>query len=476
MSVVRVTLEHWTWPPRYDDGYLPPSDQEHWFPVRETMDAAERDAAILKRLQEVTAYAYEHAPFYQRKWAAAGFKPGDLQTFEDFERLPVVTKEELRLAQQTSPPFGDYLCIPEEEVVRVHGTSGTTGRPTAFGIGRDDWRSISNAQARVMWSMGIRPSDTVFVGSVFSLYMGSWGALAGAERLGAAAFPFGAGVAGQTLRAVNWMHQMRPSVFYGTPSYALRLAEVAEQAGIDPRELGPRIMFFSGEPGASIPSVRRQIEEAYGGRVFDSGSMAEMTPWMNLGESSASGGLLCWQDIVYTEVVDPETHFRLPHGHEGTPVYTHLERTSQPMIRLLSGDLTRWEAGPSPCGRTYPVLPEGIYGRIDDQFTVRGENIYPSAIEQIVTSLEDYGGEHRIIVSREDTMDTLAVQVEYCQPLHGDTAAIAAFRQRAEEALRTTLGVSTRVVPVPANTLERSEFKARRVIDERGLFRSLVNE
>ena len=474
MSTVGAALECWTWPPSYDDAYRPASDQDYWFPVREAMDPAERDAAILLRLQEVTSYAYEHAPFYRRSWSRVGFEPGDLRTMEDFEKLPVVTKEELRVAQAEHPPFGDYLCIREHEIVRVHGTSGTTGRPTAFGIGHSDWRAIANAHARVMWSMGIRSSDTVLIGSVFSLYMGSWGALAGIERLGAAAFPFGAGIAGQTLRAVQWMHQMRPTVFYGTPSYALRLAEVAESAGISPGELGPKILFFSGEPGASIPAVRRQIEQTYGGLVFDSGSMAEMSPWMNLGESSARVGMLCWQDIVYTEVVDPDTLTRVPFGGEGTPVYTHLERTSQPMIRLLSGDLTRWEAGPSPCGRTYPILPEGIYGRIDDQFTVRGENIYPASIEQIISSMEHYGGEHRIIVSREETMDTLAVQVEYSNRLVGDEAAIAAFRHHAEESLRTTLGVATRVVPMPPQTFERSEFKARRVVDERGLFRSLV--
>lgn len=468
-------MESWTWPPAYEGGYIPPVDQPYWFPERETMDPERRNALILARIQEVMAYAHEHAPFYRSKWADAGLELGDVKTLEDFEHVPVVTKEELRTAQAAHPPFGDYLCIPEVEVTRVHGTSGTTGRPTAFGIGRDDWRSIANAHARAMWAMGIRPIDTVFVGSVFSLYMGSWATLAGAERLGAAAFPFGAGVAGQSLRAVHWMQQMQPAAFYGTPSYALRLAEVALEHGIDPKSFGIRILFFSGEPGASIPSVRGQIESLYGGRVFDSGSMAEMSPWTNLAETTGHDGMLCWQDMVYTEVADPETHRLVPFGGEGTPIYTHLERTSQPMIRLISGDLTRWESGPSSCGRTYPILPRGIYGRIDDQFTIRGENIYPSAIDEIVSGLVAYGGEHRIIVSREDTMDTLAVQVEYARTLEGDEPGIDAFRRGAADALRTTLGVSTQVVPLLPGTLERSEFKARRVIDERGLFNELVD-
>jgi phenylacetate-CoA ligase len=468
-------MESWSWPPAYDDSYVPPDDQQFWFPERETMDPELRDVAILERLRTVMGYAYDCAPFYRRKWDAVGLEPGDVKSLADFERVPVVIKEELLAAQAEHPRFGDYLCVPQREVVRVHGTSGTTGPPTAFGIGRDDWRAIAVAHARAMWGMGIRRDDLVFVGSVFSLYMGSWAALLGAERLGAAAFPFGAGVAGQTVRAISWMQQMRPTVFYGTPSYALRIAEVAAECGVNPREFGIRIMFFSGEPGGSIPAIRRQIESSYGAELFDSGSMAEMTPWSTLAETTGHSGMLCWQDVVYTEVADPVTHLRVPFGSEGTPIYTHLERTSQPMIRLFSGDLTRWEQGPSPCGRTYPVLPRGVYGRIDDQFTVRGENIYPSAIDEIVRGLSAYGGEHRIVVSREDAMDTLAVQLEYGSELAGDADAMEAFRRRAADALRATLGVRVQVVLVPPKTFERTEFKARRVIDERDLFRELVN-
>jgi phenylacetate-CoA ligase len=460
-------MEDWSWPPAYDDGFVPGDDQEYWFPERETLDPELRDAAILKRIQLLLQYAHERSPFYRRKWAAEGILPGDIRSLADFEQVPVVTKEELRADQAAHPPFGSYLCVPDAEIARVHGTSGTTGRPSAFGIDRRDWRSIANAHARMQWAMGIRPSDMVFIGSVFSLYMGSWGALVGAERLGAAAFPFGAGVPGQTLRAVNWMAQMRPTVFYGTPSYALRLAEVATENGVDTSDLGLRVMFFSGEPGASIPSIRKRIEDAYAAQVFDSGSMAEVTPWMNLSETRARVGPLCWQDVVYTEVVDPDTHQRVPYGGEGTPVYTQLERTSQPMIRLLSGDLTTWERGPSPCGRTYPYLPRGIYGRIDDQFTIRGENINPAAIDEVVSGIAGYGGEHRIIVSRAEAMDTLCVKVEYDATLAGDNGAVSRFGDEVERRLQATLRVRTSVVAVPRGNFERTEFKARRVIDER---------
>jgi phenylacetate-CoA ligase len=417
-------------------------------------------------------YAWENGPFYRRKWGEAGVHPDHVRSLEDFERVPVVTKAELRAAQAASPPFGDYLCVPEDQVRHVHGTSGTTGRPTAFGICEADWRAIANFHARALWAMGMRPGQTHFIGSFFSLYLGSWGALIGAERLGARVFPFGAGAPGQTQRAVMWLREMRPDAFYGTPSYAIHLAEVAQSDGVEARDFGIRFLYFSGEPGASIPTIRDRIAELYGGRVFDTGSMAEMSPWMHLAESDEVPGMMCWQDTVYTEVCDPTTHARVPYGREGTPVYTHLERLSQPMIRLLSNDLSRWEFNPRADGRTYPVLPRGIYGRVDDMFTVRGENVYPSAIDEVVMGLEHYGGEHRILVTRDRAMDELDVQIEFDATLQGLGAGPQdGFGRSAREQLRKVLGIRARIELLPPGSLPRTEFKARRVIDRRDILR-----
>jgi phenylacetate-CoA ligase len=472
-------MEQWSFPPRFDDGYLPPPQSRYWFPVRETMPPAQREAAILARLQEVCRYAYERAPFYRRKWDEAGFHPSQLKSLEDFEtRVPVVRKTDLRASQAAQPPFGDYLCVAEDEIFHVHGTSGTTGRPTAFAIGRDDWRAIANAHARIMWGMGLRPGDMICVAAVFSLYLGSWGALAGAERLRAKAFPFGAGAPGMSARLAQWLHTMKPAAFYGTPSYAIHLAEVAREEKLDPRDFGLRCLFFSGEPGASVPGVRERIEELYGARVYDSGSMAEMTPWMNVaGTRESSQGMLCWQDIVYTEVCDPATCRRVPYGQRGTPVYTHLERTSQPMIRLLSGDLTLWVNEDNACGRTYPRLPQGIFGRIDDMFTIRGENIYPSEVDAALNELTGYGGEHRIVITREAAMDELLLRVEPSEGLFRDGgAALEGFRRSVAQKLQTVLGVRAQVELVPPGSIPRTDFKARRVIDDREVFRALNAE
>jgi phenylacetate-CoA ligase len=467
-------MEQWTWPPRYDEGHRPPSDQTYWFPKRETMPAEQRDELIVARIREVMAYAWDNAPFYRRKWAEAGVHPSSIKSLEDFENVPVVRKEDLRADQAANEPFGSYLCVPLEEVKHVNGTSGTTGRPTAFGISERDWRSVANAHARVMWAMGIRPTDIVLVASPLSLYWGSWGAYIGAERLGARVFPFGAGTTGQTARMVHWIKQMGVTVLYGTPSYALRLAEVAVDEGVDPADLGLRAMFFSGEPGASVPSIRSRIVESFRTEVYDSGSMAEVSPWMHLGAAGNEPGVLCWQDLVYTEVCDPVDHRRVGYGAEGTPIYTTLERTSQPMIRLLSGDLTRWEAPSADRGRTYPFLPRGIYGRIDDMFTIRGENIYPSAIDDVVMSDPGYGGEHRIVISRGSSMDTLAVQVEHDAAV--EHAGLQAWAERISDRLRVVLGVGATVVPVRQNTFDRTDFKARRVIDDRDLLRRIHAE
>ncbi|MCA1644812.1 MAG: AMP-binding protein [Chloroflexi bacterium] len=469
-----MTVPPSTWPPHYDEAYRPADDEPYWRRDFETEAPEQRDVRILHKVRAQVEWAYARSPFYRRKWHAAGVGPWTLEGLADLNLFPVVTKAELRADQAAEPPFGTYLCIAPDEVARIHGTSGTTGKPTVFAVGRDDWRRIAEAHARVLWAMGVRPRDTVFIGSFFSLYMGSWATLAGVERLGATAFPFGAGVQGQTLMAVRWMRETRPTAFYGTPSYALHLAEVARSEGIDPREFGLRILFFSGEPGAGIPATRRKIEEVFGGRCYDSGSMAEMTPWAHLGECSAGSGMHLWQDLVYAQVCDPESHQPLPFGAEGTPVYTHLERTSQPMIRLLSGDLTTWTDEPCACGRTYPRLPRGIYGRIDDQFTIRGENILPSSIEDVLLSLPGYGGEYRILVSRQESMDELVVQAELDPPTYTDPRAQRAFLDRVERELRTTLGVRASVQLKPPGGLPRTEFKARRVIDNRDLYRQAV--
>ena len=450
------------WPPVYDATYRPAPEEQYWDRERETMPREERDTYVLAKIQATMRWAWERAPFYRKRWEAAGLEPGDVRSLDDFAKVPTITKADLRADQIEHQPYGSYLCVEPHEVARIHGTSGTSGRPTAFAWSRDDMERIAEAHARIMWGMGLRPSDTVFIGSILSLYVGSWGALLGTERLGATAFPFGAGVAGQTAQAVSWIVQMRPTAFYGTPSYALRLAEAARAQDVDPASLGLRAMFFSGEPGAGIPSMKHLIESTFGAICIDSGSMGEMTPWMNLAECEHRTGMHLWQDIVYAEVLDPQTWRATPAGSAGTPVYTHLERRCQPMIRLVSGDLAEWTDEACPCGRTYPRFPRGIIGRIDDMITIRGENVYPSAIEEILRTFAEVDHEFEIVVTRPQQMDELSVRVESAAP--PDSLA-----QRIGAALRAKLGVRPTIEVCAPGSLMRTDLKSRRVRDERKL-------
>ncbi|MBW2094550.1 MAG: AMP-binding protein [Deltaproteobacteria bacterium] len=461
------------WPPLYDQSYLPAHNAHYWQEEAETMDPEKREQEIiLPKLQAQLQYAYQKSTFYKKKWDKAGIHPDDIRSLQDFEQVPFVTKEEIRKDQLENPPFGTNLCVSRKDVARVHGTSGTTGKPTAFGISKGDMARIAEAHARCMWGFGVRQDDIVFIGSFFSLYWGSWGALAGAERLGATAFPFGAGVPGQTERALDWIKEIKPTVFYGTPSYSLYLAEKAITKGIDPRkDFTFRILFFSGEPGAGVPSTKKRIEEIYGGICIDSGSTAEMSPWMSNCECAHRQGMHLWQDVVYAELVEPNTKKRLPYGSEGATVYTHLERTSQPMIRFWSGDISLWVNDPCPCGRTFPRLPKGIYGRADDMFVVRGENVYPSAIEDVIRGIRGFGDEFRIIITRERTMDELIVEAEYTPDV--EESLVPGLKSRLEAELKAK-GLRTTVQMMEPGTLERTEFKAKRVIDKRGLYEEMT--
>ncbi len=463
------------WPPKYDRSYIPSPDSSYWHEELETMDPEERELKIiLPKLQAQLRYAYGKSPLYKKKWDEAGIKPQDIQSLKDFEQIPFLRKDEIRRDQMEVPPFGSNLCVSRKELARVQGTSGTTGKPTAFGISQGDMERIAEAHARIMWSFGMRQEDMVFIGSFFSLYLGSWGALAGCERLGATALPFGAGVAGQTDRALEWMKEVKPTIFYGTPSYSLYMAEKAKAKGLNPsKDFNFRILFFSGEPGAGVPSTKKRIEETYGGICIDSGSTAEMTPWMSSCECDYRKGMHLWQDLVYAELVDPKTKKRVPYGEEGATVYTHLERISQPMIRFWAGDISMWINDPCPCGRTYPRLPMGVYGRADDMFVVRGENVYPSAIEDVLRGIKGFGDEFRIIITREKTMDELIVQAEPTPDV--DLGLVPELKKTLEAQLKAS-GLRTNVQMMEPGTLERTEFKAKRVIDKRDLYDEMTRK
>ncbi len=444
-------------------------DGEYWNERMETRSRDQRREEVLEKLNHQVRYAYDNSEFYREFYSDVDVDPRDISSFEEFEQLPVLTSDDIKAEQKANPPYGRFLCIDEDDIARVYGTSGTTGRPKVFGVGEGDWDRIKSWHAQILYSVGLRPEDMVIIASPFIQYLGSWGALVGADRLGATTFPFGAGMEGQTAQAVHWIDDLQPEALYGTPSYAIYLGETAREEGFDPAEdFSFRLMFFSGEPGASVPATRQKIERMYDCEVIDQGSMAEMTPWMsNSGCAHLENGMHVWEDIVHTELLDSETEEPLDLGSEGVPTYTHLGRTSQPMIRYWSGDITYWESHEAvdcDCERTYPVLPKGVYGRVDDMLVIRGKNVFPSQVEDRLFELEAFGEEFRIVVDDQEALDSLDLVVEIADDA---SVGVEEFRDTVRTAIKSEIGLTPDVEVVEQGSLERTQFKADRVTDRR---------
>jgi phenylacetate-CoA ligase len=439
--------------------------RRYWDEERETLPADERRRVIFERIKFQLDYAYHAIPFYRDLYDRHGVRPDDIRHLEDFtEKVPVVTKAMLRESQEAHPPFGDYLGVDPLEVARVQGTSGTTGAPTLFAISADDWAHISEAQAMQCWAAGLRPDDLVQMAFPLGLFVGGWGLLGAAEKIGAAVLPAGAG---GTERQVALLARTHASVLCATPTYALHLAEKAAALGRDSAASSLRLGFFGGEPGAGVPATKRRLEAAWGLSAIDFGNVAELHPCSNM-ECAARTGMHAWIDVDYTEVVRPgEPAGTLPMGETGAVVYTHLWRRSQPMIRYYPGDETVMTDEPCICGRTYPRLPRGIIGRLDDLIILRGVKFYPTAVEDALRTLDGLGTEFRIRLCRAGELDEATIEVELATGRASVGEARDALQGEAEAKLKSVIGLRLPVRLQAPGTLEGSDFKARRVIDER---------
>lgn len=439
----------------------------YWNRERETRDPAERDAASLTRLQVQLQRVYAELPFYRRHWDCHGFHPDQVQTFDDFtKRCPIVTKRMLVEDQAEHPPFGSYLGVPPEQVWRIHGSSGTSGTPTVYGVAREDWDRAAEIFAITHWAMGVRPGDVVHFAFPFGLFFGGWAMLYAAETVGATCFPLGAA---ETRRHIEMIHQLGCTVIEGTPSYLLHMAEVAAELGYDTAKSPIRRALVGGEPGGSIPSTRERILEVWGlETVCDSGTSSEMFPFCTNADCTEMAGMHVYTDEVWTEIVHPDdSNSTVVEGETGNLVYTHLWRRSQPMIRFAVGDRSFMTSEPCPCGRTYPRLPLGLLGRNDDMLVIRGANIFPSAIERALREIDDLGLEFRIRVTRDGALDEVAVEAEVSPSFGGGVAGRQALEQQTAAALKHHCLIRIPVTLVEPGTFERATLKARRVIDER---------
>ncbi len=405
----------------------------------------------LARLQQGMGRVLHHNGFYTRKLLGDRHSLS-LATFGEFAQLPFTTKHELVENQEKYPAYGTNLSYPQAEYVRLHQTSGTTGRPYKMLDTQESWDWWAECWSSVYNAAGVSRDDIVFLAFGFGPFIGFWSAYEGAKRLGALTVP-GGGM--DSLQRLEAMRDVGATVLVCTPSYALRLAEVAQEHGLDIRDSTVRVTIHAGEPGASIPATRQRIEQAWGARAFDHAGMTEMGAYGFTCEQQE--GLHVNEGEFIAEILDPRHHQPVREGETGELVLTNLGRWGSPAIRYRTGDLVRHGGHACPCGRSYLVLPGGILGRADDMLIVKGVNIYPSALANILHRFPEVL-EYRIIVTKEGALDEIALQVE-CP---------ASLVPTLQETLHTALSLRVPVEAVATGTLPRFELKARRVEDRRG--------
>jgi phenylacetate-CoA ligase len=416
-------------------------------PSVETLDPERLREHQWRRFRALAAEVLAGNAFWRARWRAAGVAAvEDLRVWEDFARLPLARKTDLVADQAAHPPFGSNLTYPLERYVRVHQTSGTTGAPIRWLETQASWDWWARCWAFVLAAAGVGPGDRVFVPFSFGLFIGFWAGFEGARALGALAIPGGGQDSPTRLRS---MQDLGATVLVCTPSYALHLIEVAREQGLDLEDGSVRVTVHAGEPGAGIPGVRARIEAGWGARAYDHAGMTEIGAYGY--ECRAQDGLHVNESEFIAEVIDPATGAP---AREGELVLTNLGRAGSPAIRYRTGDRVRLADAPCPCGRTFRRLAGGILGRTDDMLIVRGVNVFPSAIEDVVRRFPAID-EFQIEVFKDGALDEVRVLVEVPEP--GRTGEV-------ESALRGALGIRLEVRGVPPRSLPRWELKARRVV------------
>jgi phenylacetate-CoA ligase len=409
----------------------------------ETMPPAWTRRLEEERLADQLSRAYERAPFYRRKLDEAGLRPEQIERLEDLALIPFTTKEELRESQAESPPYGDYVCADEIEIVRVHLSSGTTGTPLVMAYTERDLATSAEVGARAFWAAGVRPDDTVLHCLAYSFYTGGLSDHAALEATGAAMVPVGLGQSGRVLEL--W-RTLRPTVLFSTITYPLHLAEAASERGLEPRNLGLAKLIVTGEPGGQIAATRRRLEELWGATVGDTYGLSDV--WGTLaGECEEREGLhFAGQGAALVELVDPENGERLDlePGSRGELVFTHLHREATPLLRFRSRDVAEVVALECPCGRT--GFRFRVVGRSDDMFRVRGMNVFPSAVEEL---LREHGVDRfAILLERFPVEPPVKILVEGANGRERELA----------EAMRARLEFNCEIAAV---TLPRAEAKSK---------------
>ncbi len=429
----------------------------YWDQKNECMPRELLENLQLQRLQKIVQYAFDRVVPFRNKMEAKGILPSDLKSLADLQKLPFTTKQELR----DNYPYGS-LAVPLDQIVRIHASSGTTGKPTVVGYTANDIDVWSEMVARCIYSVGAGPHDVIQVSYGYGLFTGGLGLHYGAERVGASVLPTSGG---NSKKQAMLMRDLGTTVLCCTPSYALYLSEVLEQMGIKKEDLKLKYGIFGAEPWTA--AMRQQLEQRLGIQAHDIYGLSEiMGPGVGI-TCIAQDGLHIPEDHIIAEIINPETGELLPDGEVGELVLTCLTKTGMPMIRYRTRDLTSLDKNTCLCGRTHARI-QRLIGRSDDMLIIRGVNVFPSQVESVLLELGGIAPYYHMIVDRTDNLDTLEVQVEVSEELFSDAVRrLEDLNSKIKKEIEVILGINCKVTLVEPQTLPRFEGKAVRVTDNR---------
>jgi len=428
-----------------------------WDTENECRSRADVEKLQLARLQETVSRVYKKVPFYRQAMEARGIKPSDICSLEDVRLLPMTTKEDFR----RNYPFG-LFAVPMKDVVRIHASSGTTGKSVVVGYTRRDLETWTDLVARMVTTAGVTAGDIAQIVFGYGLFTGGFGLHYGLEKAGATVIPASAG---NSKRHIMLMRDFGTTVLVGTPSYILHLAEVAEAEGVDPAELPVRLGLFGGE--ASSREMLQEIERRWGILATDNYGLSEvMGPGVS-GECQYQDGQHVAEDHFLIEIINPETRESCPPGTKGEVVITTLTKEAVPVLRYRTRDISALNYEPCRCGRTSARLAK-ITGRTDDMLIIRGVNVFPSQVESVLMDIEGVAPHYQLVVSRRNYLDELEVRVEMDERFFSDRYRhLEELEEKIVDRLNTVLQLKARVRLVEPNSIARSEGKAQRVIDLR---------
>lgn len=431
-----------------------------WNQEMETMPRAELQRLQAQRLRRTVERVYHNVPFYRQKFDQAGVKPEEINTVDDIQKLPFTTKQDLR----DNYPFG-LFAVPQDEVVRIHASSGTTGKMTVVGYTKNDIATWAEVMARTLGSGGVTRKDIVQIAYGYGLFTGGLGVHYGAERLGATVIPISGG---NTKRQLQIMADFRTTAVACTPSYILYMAEGAAEEGINIKDLPLKVGFFGAEPWSN--NMRKEIEEKLNIKAIDIYGLSEIIGPGVSSECSAQNGLHVWEDHFIAEVIDPGTGQVLPYGEKGELVFTCITKEALPLIRYRTRDISILYRDLCPCGRTH-LRMNRVMGRTDDMLIIRGVNVFPSQIESVLLEIGETEPHYQLIVDRDGNLDDLEIWVEVSEKLFSDEVRkLEELGVKIKREILSTLGISARIKLVEPKTIPRSEGKAKRVIDRRDVY------